>query len=47
VDNFDITSITSRASIATQGNWIIDVHSLKYINNKGYNACKITSENYE
>jgi len=47
VNNFDLSSITSRASIATKGNWIVDVHSVKYINNKGYNACKITSENYE
>lgn len=47
VDNFNLSSITSRASISTEGNWILDVHSMKYINNKGYNACKIKSVGYE
>ena len=30
-----------------EGNWVVDIHSVKYINNKGYNTCKISSENYE
>jgi len=47
VDNFNLSSITSRASFSTEGNWILDVHSVKYINNKGYNACKIKSVSYE
>ena len=47
VNNFDLSSITTRALIATEGNWVVDIHSVKYINNKGYNTCKISSENYE
>ena len=47
INNFDLSSITTRALIATEGNWIVDIHSVKYINNKGYNTCKISSENYE
>jgi len=45
--NFNISSITSRANLGTEGDWIVDIHSVKYINNKGYNACKLNSANYE
>ena len=45
--NFNISSITSRANLGTEGDWIVDIHSVKYINNKGYTACKLNSANYE
>jgi beta-glucosidase len=45
--DFNISSITSRANLGTKGDWILDLHSIKYINNRGYNACKLNSANYE
>ena len=46
-DSFEISSITSRAKLATSGNWVVDIHSVKYINNKEMKTCKLLSEDYE
>ena len=46
-DSFEISSITSRAKLATSGDWVIDIHSIKYLNNMEMKTCKLLSENYE
>ena len=46
-NSFEISSITSRAKLATSGNWVVDIHSVKYINNKEMKTCKLLSEDYE
>jgi|TARA_B110000444_G_scaffold30128_1_gene25287 beta-glucosidase len=45
--DFELSAITTRAQLQTKGNWNIDIHSIKYINNQGYNSCKIYSQDYE
>ena len=46
-DSFEISSITSRAKLATSGDWVLDIHSIKFINNREIKTCKLLSENYE
>ena len=46
-DNFEISSITSRAKLATSGDWVVDIHSIKYLNNMEIKTCKLLSEDYE
>ena len=46
-DNFEISSITSRAKLATSGDWVVDIHSIKYLNNMEMKTCKLLSEDYE
>ena len=46
-DSFEISSITSRAKLATSGDWVIDIHSIKYLNNMEMKTCKLLSEDYE
>lgn len=46
-NDFEMSAITTRAQIITEGDWDIDIHSIKYINNQGYNSCKIYSQDYE
>jgi hypothetical protein len=46
-DSFEISSITSRAKLATNGDWVVDIHSIKFINNREIKTCKLLSENYE
>ena len=46
-DDFELSSISTRAQIQTIGNWDIDIHSIKYISNQGYNSCKIYTQDYE
>jgi hypothetical protein len=41
--NFEISSITSRAKLATRGDWVIDIHSIKYINSIEPKICKLLS----
>ena len=45
--DFELSTITSRAKLATRGNWVIDIHSIKYKNNQAPKACKLYSEHYE
>lgn len=45
--NFEISSITSRAKLTTSGDWVLDIHSIKYLNNKKAETCKLLSEDYE
>ncbi|MDB4661316.1 exo 1,3/1,4-beta-D-glucan glucohydrolase [Gammaproteobacteria bacterium] len=45
--NFEISSITSRAKLTTNGDWVLDIHSIKYLNNKKAETCKLLSEDYE
>ena len=45
--NFEISSITSRAKLTTSGDWVLDMHSIKYLNNKKAETCKLLSEDYE
>ena len=46
-DDFELSSISTRTQIQTIGNWDIDIHSIKYISNQGYNSCKIYTQDYE
>ena len=46
-DSFETSSITSRAKLATSGDWVIDIHSIKYLNNMEMKTCKLLSEDYE
>ena len=46
-DSFEISSITSRAKLATSGDWVVDIHSIKYVNNMEMKICKLLSEDYE
>ena len=46
-DNFEISSVTSRAKLATSGDWVVDIHSIKYLNNMEMKTCKLLSEDYE
>ena len=46
-DSVEISSITSRAKLATTGDWVVDIHSIKFINNREIKTCKLLSENYE
>ena len=46
-DSFEISSITSRAKLATTGDWVVDIHSIKFINNREIKTCKLLSEDYE
>ena len=46
-DNFEISSITSRAKLATSGDWVVDIHSIKYLNNMEIKTCKLLSEDHE
>jgi len=46
-DSFEISSITSRAKLATSGDWVVDIHSIKYLNNMEMKTCKLLSEDYE
>ena len=46
-DSFEISSITSRAKLATSGDWVVDIHSIKYLNNMEIKTCKLLSEDYE
>jgi hypothetical protein len=46
-NDFEISSITSKAKIATVGDWIVDVHSVKYKNNQELKSCKLHLEEYE
>ena len=46
-DNFELSNITNRGQLSTTGNWKLDVHSIKYINNQGYNSCSINISDYE
>ena len=41
--NFEISSITSRAKLATRGDWVIDIHSIKYIKSIEPKICKLLS----
>ena len=45
--DFELSTITSRAKLATRGDWVIDIHSIKYKNNQASKACKLYSEHYE
>jgi hypothetical protein len=45
--DFELSTITSRAKLATRGDWVIDIHSIKYKNNQAPKACKLYSEHYE
>ena len=45
--NFEISSVTSRAKLVTSGDWVLDIHSIKYLNNKESKTCKLLSEDYE
>ncbi len=46
-DDFEISSITSKAKLATVGDWMVDVHSIKYKNNQELKSCKLHIEEYE
>ena len=46
-DSFEISSITSRAKLATSGDWVVDIHSIKYLNNTEIKTCKLLSEDHE
>ena len=46
-DSFEVSSITSRAKLATTGDWVVDIHSIKFINNREIKTCKLLSEDYE
>ena len=46
-DSFEISSITSRAKLATSGDWVVDIHSIKYVNNMEMKLFKLLSEEYE
>ena len=46
-NDFEISSITSKAKLATVGNWVVDVHSIKYKNNQNLKSCKLYTEEYE
>ena len=46
-DSFEISSITSRAKLATSGDWVVDIHTIKYLNNMEIKTCKLLSEDYE
>jgi hypothetical protein len=45
--NFELSSVTSRAKLVTSGDWILDIHSIKYLNDKESKTCKLLSEDYE
>ena len=45
-DDFEISSI-AKAKLATIGDWIVDVHSIKYKNNQELKSCKLHIEEYE
>ena len=45
--NFELSFVTSRAKLVTSGDWILDIHSIKYLNNKESKTCKLLSEDYE
>jgi hypothetical protein len=46
-NDFEISSISSKAKLATVGDWIVDVHSIKYKNNQELKSCKLHLEEYE
>ena len=46
-DSFEISSITSRAKLATSGDWVVDIHSIKDGNKMEMKICKLLSEDYE
>ena len=46
-NDFEISSITSKAKLATVGDWIVDVHSIKYKNNQELKSCKLHLQEYE
>jgi beta-glucosidase len=46
-NDFEISSITSKAKLATVGGWMVDVHSIKYKNNQELKSCKLHLEEYE
>jgi hypothetical protein len=46
-NDFEISSITSKAKLATVGDWMVDVHSIKYKNNQELKSCKLHLEEYE
>lgn len=46
-NDFELSHLTNRAQLSTSGNWKLDIHSIKYINNQGYNSCSINISDYE
>ena len=42
-NDFEISAITSKAKLATVGDWMVDVHSIKYKNNQELKSCKLQS----
>jgi hypothetical protein len=46
-NDFELSHLTNRAQFSTSGNWKLDIHSIKYINNQGYNSCSINISDYE
>jgi beta-glucosidase len=46
-NDFEISSITSKAKLATVGDWMVDVHYIKYKNNQELKSCKLHLEEYE
>ena len=46
-NDFEISAITSKAKLATVGDWMVDVHSIKYKNNQELKSCKLHLEEYE
>ena len=46
-NDFEISSIISKTKLATVGNWVLDIHSIKYKNNQNLKSCKLYAEEYE
>ena len=45
--DFEPSNLTLRSQLSTTGDWEIELHSIKFINNTGYNSCSLDSKNYE
>ena len=45
--DFEASNLTLRSQLSTTGDWELELHSIKFINNQGYNSCSATISNYE
>ncbi len=45
--DFEPSNLTLRSQFGSSGNWEIELHSIKFINNTGYNSCSLNISDYE
>ena len=46
-NKFELSALTTRTKLETEGNWEFDIHSIKYLNQQGYNSCTSNIRSYE